>query len=66
MKQILSILALMAVISCSQVQEKTAGIGHYPGRESESGAPSLVSGKEDLRGRPELHIEGFNLTEQEL
>lgn len=70
MKQLLSILALMAVISCSQVQEKTAGIGRYPGRESESGAPSLVSGRNAYRNlalnRMTYQSSGFdyNLTSQ--
>ena len=49
MKQILSTLVLLAALSCSTVPEKTAGIGHYPGRMSESGAPSLVSGKKQYR-----------------
>ena len=43
------IIAIAVIVSCSPAKEKTLGIGHYPGKASESGAPVLVSGGKNYR-----------------
>ena len=70
MKPIVATLAVLTVLSCSPTQEKTAGLGHYPGNLEESGAPALVTGKKAYRNlalnRATRHSSSldFNLTSQ--
>lgn len=42
-------IVLMTIISCTPAADRTAGIGQYPGRKSESGAPALVTGGKEYR-----------------